>query len=65
MHYHLPQLPIEIRKQVEDYIEFLMKKYITKTSSTNPRLYAFGLYEGKISISDDFDDPLEDFKDYM
>jgi Protein of unknown function (DUF2281) len=26
---------------------------------------AFGILKGKIKISDDFDDPLEDFKEYM
>jgi hypothetical protein len=30
LRYSLPQLPESIRKQVEDFIEFLMAKYQTK-----------------------------------
>lgn len=68
MIYELTQLPKDLRKQVEDYIEFLMQKYQKKqkdSSKDNPRLSAYGLYAGKIQMSDDFDAPLDDFQEYM
>lgn len=69
MTYQFEQLPQEIRRQVEDYIEFLLQKYKSNrdpgSPASNPRLSAFGLYEGKIKISKDFDEPLDDFSEYM
>ena len=68
MAHQLANLPLEIRRQVEDYIEFLLQKYPKKQadpSSENPRLRAYGLYKGRLKMADDFDAPLEDFKDYM
>ncbi len=38
--------------------EFTEKKYA-------PTKRSFGLAKGKIHLSDDFDEPLEDLKDYM
>ena len=37
---------------------------LTPTTSIKPRP-KFGSAKGLIEISDDFDEPLEDFKDYM
>jgi antitoxin (DNA-binding transcriptional repressor) of toxin-antitoxin stability system len=37
---------------------------IVQTKSTKP-LPVFGSAKGSIEISDDFDDPLEDFEDYV
>ena len=40
------------------------KKFIVTVESVHPRPQ-YGSAEGLIEISDDFDAPLEDFKDYM
>jgi hypothetical protein len=40
------------------------KKFIVKVESVRPRPQ-YGSAEGLIEMSDDFDAPLEDFKDYM
>ena len=51
---------LEIKKQLE-----------TKTTSNQPDrpsnrvLRGYGKYAGQIKLADDFDEPLEDFKDYM
>jgi antitoxin (DNA-binding transcriptional repressor) of toxin-antitoxin stability system len=37
---------------------------IVQTKSTKPRP-VFGSAKGSIEMSDDFDDPLEDFEDYV
>ena len=55
-------LPSELKNQVEDFIDFLSEKQSKKISISKPK---FGALKGKIIMSPDFDEPLEDFKDYM
>jgi len=54
-------LPKELRQEVADFIEFLKKK--TKAQSTL-KSREFGYAKGKIKLSADFDEPLEEFKQY-
>jgi hypothetical protein len=72
-------LPIEIRQQAIDFIEFLATKYqnqqeVTIKVSNPPKsrkrvpgsLLRLGLQNGKtFTIPDDFNAPLEDLNDYM
>ncbi len=60
------KLPKEIQTQVLDYIDFLLTKYDEKfnqepeeTNKSN-----FGSAKGQIVMSEDFDLPLDDFKEY-
>lgn len=55
-------LPENLKKEVQDFVEFLQTK-TKKDSRKKPR--AFGSLKGKIKISEDFDAPIDDFKDYM
>jgi len=55
-------LPIELRNEVALFVEFLKQK--SKTDSTK-KVREFGFAKGKIHLSEDFDDPIEDFKDFM
>ena len=55
-------LPEELKKEVKDYVEFLQAK--TK-KSPKKKLRTFGSLKGQIQMSEDFDAPMEDFKDYM
>lgn len=55
-------LPKALRQEVADFVEFLKKK--TKTRS-ELKTREFGFAKGKIKISSDFDEPLNDFKSYM
>jgi hypothetical protein len=56
------RLPFEARKDVSDYLDFLLYKY-QNYKSVKP--YA-GCMKGTVTwMSDDFNEPLEDFKDYM
>ena len=63
----IESLPENLRKQVSDFVEFLLKrkdpsnKGGTETEKKKP---VAGLLKGKIWIADDFDEPLEDFKEY-
>ena len=47
--------------EVADFVAFLKKKTTTKSSLKSRE---FGFAKGKIILSDDFDAPLEDFKEY-
>jgi len=55
-------LPINLRQEVADFVEFLKTKKVIK-----PKLKKreFGYSKGKIKLSKDFDKPLEMFKDYI
>ncbi|AUD00457.1 type II toxin-antitoxin system VapB family antitoxin [Spirosoma pollinicola] len=55
-------LPPELRREVEDFVAFLRTK---KQATTAPAEREFGYAKGKVRLSDDFDAPLDDFKEYM
>ena len=61
----LSSLPEDVRKQVMDFIEFLMNRKQEKPNDSTPKKRPIGLMKGKIRMSDDFDAPLDDFKEYM
>ncbi len=54
-------LPIELQKEVEDFKDFLKSKVDLKKADKRK----LGLLKGKIKMSDDFDEPLDEFKEYM
>ena len=57
------QLPFEIRQEVSDYLDLLIHKYANRKSEVRP--YP-GCMKGTVTwMSDDFNEPLDDFKDYM
>jgi len=55
-------LPDNLKKEVQDFVDFLQNKTV-KDSEKKPRV--FGSLKGKIKMTEDFDAPIEDFKDYM
>ena len=56
-------LPPNLRKEVEDFVDFLNSK-IKKERVKKPKI-EFGLAKGLIKMKENFDDPIEDFKEYM
>ena len=65
---HLKQLPESLQQDVLHYIESLLQQQAERNppEATPPsRQQAFGIWQGKVRMSDDFDAPLEDLKDYM
>ncbi|MBN3872026.1 MULTISPECIES: type II toxin-antitoxin system VapB family antitoxin [unclassified Nostoc] len=54
----LQTLAPEQQQQVLDFVEFLAQKYALPQQSPQKRV--LGLNQGKIWISDDFNDPLPD-----
>lgn len=55
-------LPADLKLQVADFIDFLLNKKKIETNQKKPK---FGCAKGQIYIAPDFDEPLDDFKDYM
>lgn len=58
----ITSLPSELRKEVADFVEFLLKKSKKKKSLKERK---FGYAKGFFEISPDFDGPLDDFKEYL
>ncbi len=64
---NVEKLPESVKQAVLDYIEFLVNRYTQETPKTEKaaKRGGLGIWKGKIWMSDDFDEPLEDLKDYM
>lgn len=58
---NIKTLPPVKMQEVFDFIDFLKQKQSQKTPVALPKRQA-GSLKGKISMSDDFDAPLDDFK---
>lgn len=59
----LKLMPESLKKEVLDFIGYLLNKYSAeKVVQKAPR---FGSVKGKYTLSNDFDAPLDDFKEYM
>ena len=60
-------MPEQLKQEVMDFMEFLLAKYKKKMpkAKTAKKRGGFGSAKGKYIMSDDFKEPLEDFKDYM
>jgi hypothetical protein len=54
-------LPQELKSEVNDFVDFLLSKKKKEKKSKQPK---FGCAKGEIILSSDFDEPLDDFKDY-
>ncbi len=66
----LKQLPYPLQVEVFHYIEFLKSNYakqsIENLEGKQPKKRnGFGIWQGKISMSEDFDSPMEEFEEYM
>lgn len=53
----LQEIPLDQQKQILKYIESLTEE---KEPSSSPKKRVFGLHQGKIWMSDDFNEPLPD-----
>ena len=60
--------PPQIQKEVQDFLDFLLNKNINKEAKSEDegKVRKAGFGKGTFTwVSDDFDEPLEDMKDYM
>lgn len=58
----ISSLPADLKKEVSDFVAFLKQKVKTKNKLQERKP---GSAKGLIKMAPDFDEPLEDFKDYM
>jgi hypothetical protein len=65
-------LPPRLKHEVADYIDFLSQKYRGEKTQDNQKLHKvkkrkshFGNAKGIIIVKEDFDSPIEDFKEYL
>lgn len=58
------QLPDHLKVEVLDFVEFLEHKKATQFEKSSKKR-VFGSAKGKYIMSADFDEPLEELKDYM
>ncbi|MCX6147993.1 MAG: DUF2281 domain-containing protein [Candidatus Kapabacteria bacterium] len=61
----LGELPESLQLEAVHYIHFLKKEYLQKTKSQTNLKRVSGKYNGKYVMTSDFDEPLDEFKDYM
>jgi hypothetical protein len=61
------KMPESLKKEILHYAEYLVEKH-AKTESSQQQLeqpHGYGSWAGKIIMSEDFDEPLFDLKEYM
>lgn len=58
----ISSLPAELKKKVSEFVASLKKG---DKSNKKIKERQFGFAKGAFKMSEDFDEPLEDFKDYM
>jgi hypothetical protein len=56
-------LPQNLKDEVSDFIDFLVNKHLHGDVPKQP--LKFGMMKGTFKMSKDFDEPLDDFKEYM
>jgi hypothetical protein len=55
-------LPSKIPQEVFDFVEFIKVKYQQKQPL---KVREYGFAKGKVKLHEDFDAPLDEFKDYI
>jgi hypothetical protein len=60
----LSMMPRSLKKEVSNYIDFLMSKKLQNKDLKTKKPKA-GFLKGTFKVNSDFDKPLDDFKDYM
>ena len=61
----IKSLPQSMQEEVKDFVGYLKSKLANKKTFETESKREFGAFKGKIKMSEDFDEPLEDFKEYM
>ncbi len=56
------KLPDNLKSEVSDFIDFLLAKISKSNDGKNKPVFGSG--KGMFTMKPDFDEPLEDFKDY-
>lgn len=62
LYYKLYFLKPSLKKEVSDFIDYLLSKQNKENKSRKPQ---FGCAKGRFKMAPDFDEPIDDFKEYM
>jgi hypothetical protein len=54
-----------LKQELLFFLDYLLSKQNTKSTTTAKKIPRFGYAKGTFKMADDFDEPLEDFVDYM
>jgi hypothetical protein len=66
LYQNVQRLPASLQQEVSDYVVFLLNKYSPKDLAQNALRPRAGCMKGTFTLmSDDFNAPLDDFKDYQ
>jgi len=60
----IDSLPLDLKQEVIDYVDFLLTKKVKKNKKVKKGM-VYGWAKDSITMSPDFDEPLEEFKEYM
>jgi hypothetical protein len=63
--FEINQLPDNLKQEALHYIIFLKKEYLQSNIVNGTDKRVFGRVKGKYQLAPDFDEPLEDFREYM
>jgi hypothetical protein len=58
-------LPDNLKEEVADFVGFLQQKLKTGNQPKKIKERKFGYAKGSFEMAPDFDEPLDEFKDYM
>ncbi len=61
----IDSLPTNLQEEVKDFVAFLKTKAQKQPQQPALQKRQFGAGKGLVTMSDDFDEPLDDFKEYM
>ncbi|MGE5659054.1 MAG: DUF2281 domain-containing protein [Actinomycetota bacterium] len=61
------KMPESLKKEILHYAKYLLEKHANTGSSQEQieQLHGYGSWVGQIVMSEDFDRPLEELKEYM
>ena len=54
-----------LKKELLFYLDYLLTKQNTEVQKDTKKIPLFGCAKGSFKMANDFDEPLDDFKDYM
>lgn len=61
----ISSLPEDLKQEVVDFVAFLKQKAEKKATPHKIKQRQFGIGKGSFVMAPDFDEPLDDFKEYM
>lgn len=65
LHQKIESLPEEVIREVENFVDYLVEKRSELSKAEKKSKSIFGSAKGFFETGDNFNEPLEDFHDYM